>query len=119
MAGVGGRWLLFILVRLAGGIAQHNNTCSEPPCRICSCVAMDQDKDDGIAGDLLIKRKDSVSIVAADDYKDRVNITENYSLLIAEGSLSDQKTFTCMVVTELDVLTYPINVLVQSEYRSP
>ncbi|KAI1893508.1 hypothetical protein AGOR_G00124440 [Albula goreensis] len=74
------------------------------------------DKDDGSSGDLLIKKKDVASVLATDGYKDRVNITSNSSLLIARATLMDQKTFTCMVVTESDVLTYPVSVLV---YKKP
>ncbi|KAJ8368302.1 hypothetical protein SKAU_G00083300 [Synaphobranchus kaupii] len=79
------------------------------------------DKDDGTTGDLLIKKNlaDQASILATDDYKDRVNISENFGLLIADGALHDQKTFTCMVVTESDVLTYPVSVLVHKKPSPP
>ncbi|XP_061074222.1 CD166 antigen homolog isoform X2 [Conger conger] len=77
------------------------------------------DKDDGTSGDLLVKKKDSTSILAADDYANRVNITDRYSLLIAQANLGDQKTFTCMVVTESDVLTSRVNLLVHKKPSPP
>ncbi|XP_036392323.1 CD166 antigen homolog isoform X1 [Megalops cyprinoides] len=79
------------------------------------------DKDDGTAGDLLVKKKekDEAVILASDEYRDRVNISDTSSLLIAQGTLEDQKTFTCMVVTEADVLLYPIHVLVHKKPLLP
>lgn len=40
---------------------------------------------------------------------------KNSSLLISAAKLSDQRTFTCMVVTGGDVFEYPVNVLIHSE----
>ncbi|KAJ8280102.1 hypothetical protein GJAV_G00050550 [Gymnothorax javanicus] len=77
------------------------------------------DKEDGSAGDLLIQKKDQITILANDEYQNRLNISENYSLLIAEGAMGDQKTFTCMVVTESDVLTRVVNVLVHKRPSPP
>ncbi|XP_064157968.1 CD166 antigen homolog isoform X1 [Anguilla rostrata] len=97
----------------------------EVPCNNGASIAANlfvkwkYDKDDGTPGDLLIKKKDSASILATDGYQDRVNISESYGLLIAEANLGDQKTFTCMVVTESDVLTYPVSVLVHKKPAPP
>ncbi|KAJ8378648.1 hypothetical protein AAFF_G00237720 [Aldrovandia affinis] len=90
------------------------------PAPVSLFIKWKYDKDDGSAGDLLIKKKDEqASILATDQYKDRVNISGNASLLIAQGTLQDQKTFTCMVVTESDVLTYPVNLLVHKKPSQP
>uniref|UniRef100_I3JYV3 Activated leukocyte cell adhesion molecule b n=1 Tax=Oreochromis niloticus TaxID=8128 RepID=I3JYV3_ORENI len=71
------------------------------------------DKGDGVPGYLLVKQKNqNVSISATDEYKVRVSMDENSSLLISAAKLSDQRTFTCMVVTGGDVFEYPVNVLI-------
>uniref|UniRef100_A0A8C1TAM9 Activated leukocyte cell adhesion molecule a n=1 Tax=Cyprinus carpio TaxID=7962 RepID=A0A8C1TAM9_CYPCA len=58
-------------------------------------------KDDGSPGDLLVKQaqKDDATVSATDGYKSRVSIAANSSLLITQGSLVDQRVFTCMVVS--------------------
>uniref|UniRef100_A0A8C2WN98 Activated leukocyte cell adhesion molecule b n=1 Tax=Cyclopterus lumpus TaxID=8103 RepID=A0A8C2WN98_CYCLU len=59
----------------------------------------------GLTGDLLVKQKNqNVSISATDEYKGRVSM-----------ALTDQRTFTCMVVTG-DITEYPVNVVI---YKSP
>uniref|UniRef100_A0A3B4GC53 CD166 antigen homolog n=1 Tax=Pundamilia nyererei TaxID=303518 RepID=A0A3B4GC53_9CICH len=71
------------------------------------------DKGDGVPGYLLVKQKNqNVSISATDEYKVRVSMDKNSSLLISAAKLSDQRTFTCMVVTGGDVFEYPVNVLI-------
>ncbi|CAJ1065270.1 CD166 antigen homolog isoform X4 [Xyrichtys novacula] len=75
------------------------------------------DKGEGLPGDLLVKQKNqNVSISAADEYKDRVTLAANSSLLLSEAKLSDQRTFTCMVVAGADIAEYPINVVI---YKTP
>lgn len=77
-----------------------------------------QVKDDGSAGDLLVKhpQKDEASVSATDGYKNRVSIAENSSLLIAQGSLADQRVFTCMVVSLTNLQEYSVEVKVYSKY---
>uniref|UniRef100_A0AAQ5ZDZ0 Ig-like domain-containing protein n=1 Tax=Amphiprion ocellaris TaxID=80972 RepID=A0AAQ5ZDZ0_AMPOC len=72
------------------------------------------EKNDGTPGDLLIKqtRNDQATIQATDDYAQRVSIDDKFSLLINRASLKDQKTFTCMVVSDTDLLEYPVSVVV-------
>lgn len=41
----------------------------------------------------------------------------NSSLLLSDARLTDQRTFTCMVVVGADIAEYPVNVLVYSEYK--
>lgn len=76
------------------------------------------EKNDGTPGDLLIKqtRNDQATIQSTDDYAQRVSIDDKFSLLIKQASLKDQKTFTCMVVSDTDLLEYPISVIV---YKKP
>lgn len=76
------------------------------------------ERNDGTAGDLLIKqtRNDQATIQATDDYAQRVNIDDKFSLLINQATLKDQKTFTCMVVSDTNLLEYPVSVIV---YKKP
>lgn len=83
----------------------------------CLCSAL-QDKGEGTPGDLLVKQKNqNVSISATDEYKDRIRLAENSSLLLSAAKLSDQRTFTCMVVAGADITEYPVHVVIYSEYR--
>ncbi|KAM4627814.1 activated leukocyte cell adhesion molecule b isoform 2-T2 [Polymixia lowei] len=71
------------------------------------------DKGAGNSGDLLVQQNDlNVTIAASTEYKGRVSMAENSSLLISAAKLSDQKTFTCMVVAGGDITEYPVNVLI-------
>ncbi|KAJ7996138.1 hypothetical protein DPEC_G00233960 [Dallia pectoralis] len=74
--------------------------------------------EDGTSGDLLVKQahKDEAQIKALDGYKDRVSIAANFSLMIQNASMVDQRTFTCMVVYGSNLDEHPINVLV---YKKP
>ncbi|XP_053177192.1 CD166 antigen homolog A-like [Scomber japonicus] len=75
------------------------------------------DKGDGLSGDLLVKKKaENFSVTANDDYKGRVSMAANSSLLLSEAKLTDQRTFTCMVVGEADIKEYPVNVVI---YKVP
>uniref|UniRef100_A0A8C6T4H5 Activated leukocyte cell adhesion molecule b n=1 Tax=Neogobius melanostomus TaxID=47308 RepID=A0A8C6T4H5_9GOBI len=74
------------------------------------------DKGDGDAGDLLVRRKNqNVIVIAGDEYKSRVNLTSNSSLLLSAAKLSDQGKFTCIFVTE-DIDEYHVNVVI---YKTP
>ncbi|XP_035011161.1 CD166 antigen homolog isoform X2 [Hippoglossus stenolepis] len=100
-------------------IGQYGETL-EIPCNNGAVKAEDvfitkwkYDKGDGLAGDLLVKQKgQNTSIIATDDYKDRVNMAANCSLLLSEAKMTDQRTFTCMVVAGADITEYPVNVLI-------
>nr|XP_040038767.1 CD166 antigen homolog isoform X2 [Gasterosteus aculeatus aculeatus] len=71
------------------------------------------DKGEGTPGDLLVKQKNqNVSISATDEYKDRIRLAENSSLLLSAAKLSDQRTFTCMVVAGADITEYPVHVVI-------
>lgn len=41
----------------------------------------------------------------------------NSSLLLSDAKLSDQRTFTCMVVVGADIAEYPVNVVVYSKHE--
>uniref|UniRef100_UPI0037E991C3 CD166 antigen homolog A n=1 Tax=Semicossyphus pulcher TaxID=241346 RepID=UPI0037E991C3 len=76
------------------------------------------EKDDGTPGDLLIKqvRSEQATVQATDSYAQRVSTDDNYSLLISQATLKDQKTFTCMVVSDTNLMEYPTTVVV---YKKP
>ncbi|XP_034024984.1 CD166 antigen homolog isoform X2 [Thalassophryne amazonica] len=75
------------------------------------------DKGEGLPGDLLVKKKNqNVSIIATDEYKGRVSLAANGSLLLSAARLSDQRTFTCMVVTGGNIREHPVNVMI---YKVP
>ncbi|XP_078121778.1 CD166 antigen homolog A isoform X2 [Sander vitreus] len=76
------------------------------------------EKDDGTRGDLLIKQVSSAqaTVQATDQYAQRVSIDANFSLLVSQATLKDQKTFTCMVVSGSNLIEYPVSVLV---YKIP
>ncbi|XP_071352943.1 CD166 antigen homolog A-like isoform X2 [Trachinotus anak] len=96
----------------------------EIPCNSGSVKAEDilitkwkYDKGEGLSGDLLVKQKNqSVSISATDEYKGRVSLAENSSLLLSAARLTDQRTFTCMVVASSDIKEHPVNVVI---YKTP
>ncbi|XP_074536092.1 CD166 antigen homolog A-like isoform X1 [Halichoeres trimaculatus] len=70
-------------------------------------------KGEGLPGDLLVKTKgQNFSISADDEYKDRVSLAANFSLLLSKAKLSDQRTFTCMVVANADIAEYPVNMVI-------
>ena len=73
---------------------------------LCSAL---QDKGEGLPGDLLVKQKNqNVSISATDEYLGRVSLAANSSLLLSAAKLTDQRTFTCMVVAGADITEYPV-----------
>lgn len=76
-----------------------------------------KEKKDGTLGDLLIKQasSDKATVQATDDYAQRVSIDEQLSLMITGASLKDQNTFTCMVVSDRNLLEYPVSVVVLSK----
>ncbi|KAJ0021998.1 hypothetical protein NQD34_009488 [Periophthalmus magnuspinnatus] len=75
------------------------------------------DKGDGLSGNLLVKKKnENVSVSAGDEYKNRVSLASNSSLLLSEARLSDQRAFTCMVVAVEDIIEYTVNVVI---YKTP
>ncbi|XP_010900058.2 CD166 antigen homolog A [Esox lucius] len=76
------------------------------------------DMEDGTSGDLLVKQahKDEAQIKALDGYKYRVSIAANFSLMIQNGSMVDQRTFTCMVVYGSNLDEHRVSV---SVYKMP
>lgn len=75
------------------------------------------DKGEGLTGDLLVKRgKQNVSVTAGDEYKHRVSLASNLSLLLSGAKLSDQKIYTCLVVGAEDINDYTYNVVI---YKTP
>uniref|UniRef100_A0A671TM87 Activated leukocyte cell adhesion molecule a n=1 Tax=Sparus aurata TaxID=8175 RepID=A0A671TM87_SPAAU len=78
------------------------------------------EKDDGTPGDLLIKqaRSEQATVQATDSYAQRVSIDDKFSLLITRASLKDQKIFTCMVVSETNLMEFPVSLIVYSNVFS-
>ncbi|KAM9319004.1 CD166 antigen homolog A-like [Pholidichthys leucotaenia] len=75
------------------------------------------DRGDGLSGDLLVKKNDQdITINPTDEYKGRVSLASNSSLLLSAAKLTDQRTFTCMVVGSEDIIEYPVNVVI---YKLP
>lgn len=58
------------------------------------------------------------TIQAIDDYAQRISIDDKHNLLIAQASLKDKKTFTCMVVSESNLIEFPVSVLVYSKCQT-
>ncbi|XP_062262309.1 CD166 antigen homolog A [Platichthys flesus] len=77
-------------------------------------------KYDGTAGDLLVRQSQSEpgTVQATDEYARRVSIDEKNNLLITEATLKDDKTFTCMVVSGINILEYPVPVVVHKKPSS-
>lgn len=77
-----------------------------------------QVKDDGSSGDLLVRqaRNDKATIQATDSYAQRISIDDHYSLHITNAALTDQRTFTCMVVSESNLMEYSVSVTIKSEF---
>ncbi|XP_023258084.1 CD166 antigen homolog A-like isoform X1 [Seriola lalandi dorsalis] len=93
----------------------------EIPCNIKADDAIitkwKYDKGEGLPGDLLVKQTNQNAVITAtDEYKDRVSMAENSSLLLSAARLTDQRTFTCMVVASADITEYPVNVVI---YKMP
>ncbi|KAK5606003.1 hypothetical protein CRENBAI_002219, partial [Crenichthys baileyi] len=77
-------------------------------------------KEQPVQGDLLVKRKNENAMVSAtDEYKGRISMAANFSLLLADAKLTDQHTFTCMVVSGADIIEYPVKLVVQKSPEPP
>uniref|UniRef100_A0A3Q4GED7 CD166 antigen homolog n=1 Tax=Neolamprologus brichardi TaxID=32507 RepID=A0A3Q4GED7_NEOBR len=85
-----------------------------PPPEDLMFIKWKYEKDDGTPGDLLIKQahSDQATVQATDGYAQRVSINRHFSLLITQASLKDQRTFTCMVVSDANLMEYPVSVVV-------
>ncbi|XP_031815478.1 CD166 antigen isoform X2 [Sarcophilus harrisii] len=53
------------------------------------------------------------------EYKDRLSLSENYTLSISHARISDEKRFVCMLVTEDDVFEAPTVVKVFKQPSKP
>ncbi|XP_043115653.1 activated leukocyte cell adhesion molecule b isoform X2 [Puntigrus tetrazona] len=68
-------------------------------------------------GSILVKHQNQNASVSSDvSYKNRVSIKKDLSLVIAQLAMSDQRTFTCMVVVKEDILEYPVQLAI---YKVP
>uniref|UniRef100_A0A8C2FSY3 Activated leukocyte cell adhesion molecule b n=1 Tax=Cyprinus carpio TaxID=7962 RepID=A0A8C2FSY3_CYPCA len=60
-------------------------------------------------GNILVKQMDQNATISPDvNYKNRVSIKKDFSLVITQVTMTDQRTFTCMVVEKDDILEYPV-----------
>ncbi|XP_062872865.1 activated leukocyte cell adhesion molecule b [Trichomycterus rosablanca] len=74
----------------------------------------------GSSGDLLKKAgSPNVTFIPNSEYDGRINLTKDLSLQITKVKLADQKLFTCMVVTDQDLVEYPVQVTVQKAPSAP
>ncbi|XP_031152294.1 CD166 antigen homolog A-like isoform X1 [Sander lucioperca] len=118
--------LITSLLRQVGGLETFIGLYGETleiPCNNGAMKAEDilitkwkYDKGDGLSGDLLVKKNQNVLISATDEYKGRVSMAANSSLLLSAARLTDQRTFTCMVVASADIREFPVNVVI---YKTP
>ncbi|XP_051972941.1 CD166 antigen homolog A-like isoform X2 [Xyrauchen texanus] len=78
-------------------------------------------KDDRSSGDLLVKQaqKKEALIFATDGYKNRVSISNNSMLQITQGTLADQRVFTCIVVSSSNLNEYPVEVKIYKKPSAP
>uniref|UniRef100_A0A8C2HQ89 Activated leukocyte cell adhesion molecule b n=1 Tax=Cyprinus carpio TaxID=7962 RepID=A0A8C2HQ89_CYPCA len=68
-------------------------------------------------GNILVKQMDQNATISPDvNYKNRVSIKKDFSLVITQVTMTDQRTFTCMVVEKDDILEYPVQVTI---YKVP
>lgn len=63
--------------------------------------------------------KKSVQYDDVPEYKDRLSLSENYTLSISNARISDEKRFVCMLVTEDDVFEAPTIVKVFKQPSKP
>lgn len=67
-------------------------------------------------GNILVKREGQNATVSDDvNYKTRVSMKEDFSLVITKVTMDDQRTFTCMVVSG-DILEFPVQLAI---YKAP
>ncbi|XP_051719665.1 activated leukocyte cell adhesion molecule b isoform X2 [Ctenopharyngodon idella] len=68
-------------------------------------------------GNILVKQTGQNATISNDvNYKNRVGIKKDFSLIIRQVTMADQKTFTCMVVGKEDIFEYPIQLVI---YKVP
>ncbi|XP_004075399.1 CD166 antigen homolog A isoform X2 [Oryzias latipes] len=68
-------------------------------------------KTDGSPQDLIVKSKDQDPLISVPDaLKHRVSMVANSSLLLSGARLTDQGTFTCMVVTTANIFEHQIKL---------
>ncbi|XP_055370341.1 CD166 antigen homolog A isoform X2 [Betta splendens] len=89
-----------------------------PPLQDLMFVKWKYEQKDGSSGDLLIKQAhaEQATVQATDDYATRISIDDSFSLLISKATLTDQRTFTCMVVSGTNLMEYRTIVAV---YKKP
>ncbi|XP_015228104.1 PREDICTED: CD166 antigen isoform X1 [Cyprinodon variegatus] len=68
---------------------------------------------------LVKKQKEEANVTAVGEYKDRVSMAANLSLLLADAKLTDQRTFKCMVVVGGDIKQHIVNLEIQKLPEAP
>ncbi|RXN29721.1 CD166 antigen -like protein [Labeo rohita] len=80
-----------------------------------SFVKWKYDKD----GNILVKNlNQNVSISNDVNYKNRVSIKKDFSLVITQVTMADRRTFTCIVVGQSDLLEYPVQLAIYTRCRT-
>ncbi|XP_073673897.1 activated leukocyte cell adhesion molecule b isoform X3 [Garra rufa] len=68
-------------------------------------------------GNILVKKQNQNATFSDDvNYNNRVSIKKDFSLVITKVTMADQRTFTCMVVKDTDILEYPVQLAI---YKVP
>ncbi|XP_051522077.1 CD166 antigen homolog A-like isoform X2 [Myxocyprinus asiaticus] len=71
----------------------------------------------GSDGNILVKQAGQNASLSEDvKYKNRASIKEDFSLVITQVTMADQKTFTCMVVVGEDILENSVQLVI---YKAP
>ncbi|XP_058270478.1 activated leukocyte cell adhesion molecule b isoform X2 [Hemibagrus wyckioides] len=75
---------------------------------------------DGSNVDLLTKSQtQNASSSQIAEYKGRLVLTQDLSLQISQAKMTDQRTFTCMVVAGADILEFPVDVSIEKAPSPP
>ncbi|XP_066534188.1 activated leukocyte cell adhesion molecule b isoform X4 [Hoplias malabaricus] len=77
-------------------------------------------KSDSSTGDLVVKSSGLNATITPDmDYNGRISLKPDFSLLITQAKLSDQKRYTCMVVMATDIFEYEVQVTIRKAPSPP
>lgn len=93
----------------------QRSTCKRPNCgchetALLKMAFLYQDK-----GNILVKSAGKNATVSDDvNYKTRVSLKDDFSLVITKVTMDDQRIFTCMVVSG-DILEFPVQLAIYSK----
>ncbi|KAI7800532.1 activated leukocyte cell adhesion molecule b [Triplophysa rosa] len=71
-------------------------------------------------GNILVKLRDQNATVLDDvNYKTRVSLKDDFSLVITKVTMDDQRTFTCITVVSADILEFPVQLAINKAPSPP